>query len=114
MKLRFTFRSDFYELPPALELFEFTRAIYLEFVKNPYGTFKIIERNVVVMGQLQNGLFFSFIEDPIKLFMMFENKEKADNLKLEMSWPIPNMIRIEITNLENMIPFRVASDLPVE
>ena len=114
MKIRFTFRSDFYELPSALELFEFTRAVYREFVMNPHNTFNIIEKNVVVMGQLQNGLFFSFTENPRKLLTKFENKAKADNLKLEMSWPIPDMIRIEITNIENMLPFRVDSNLVSE
>ena len=113
MKLRFTFRSDHYELPSALELFEFTRAVYLEFAKNPFSTYKAIERNIVVMGQLQNGLFFSFIDNPKILLLNFINREKAENLKLEMSWPIPGMIRIEITNMENMLPFRVSSDLAI-
>lgn len=112
MKLRFTFRSDYHELPPAIEIFEFTRAVYHEFIEDPYNTFKTVERNVVVMGQLQSGLYFSFIDSPTSLFLKFQNKAKADNLKLEMSWPIPGMIRVEITNTANILPFRVPSNLP--
>ena len=111
MKLRFTFRSDFYELPPALDIFEFTRAFYLEFTKNPNDTFKAVEKNVFVMGQLQNGLYFSFVDNPMNLFTKFQGKARADNLKLEMSWPIPGMIRVEITNIENTLPFRVPNNL---
>ena len=114
MKLLFTFRSDYYELPPALEIFEFTRAIYLDFVNDPINAFKDVEKNVVVMGQLQNGLYFSFVDNPTNLFARFQRKAKADNLKLEMSWPIPGMIRVEITNIKNTLPFRVPSDLPIE
>ena len=114
MKLRFTFRSDKYDLPSALELFEFTRAVYQEFSSSPAITFKALEKNIVVMGQLQNGLFFSFTDNPKELFMKYENRKKAEELKLEMSWPIPNMIRIEITNIRNMLPFRVDSSLAIE
>ena len=95
MKIRFTFRSDFFDLPNPEEIFEFVRALTNEFEKKPYETFSMIEREVVPMGQLQCGLYFSFKSKPEKLFKRFSNKEKNESLKLEMSWPIPGMIRVE-------------------
>lgn len=99
MKILFTFRSDYYALPPALDIFEFTRALYQSFIEKPYETYCMIEKNVVNMGQLRNGLFISFKESPQSLFNKFMNRKKAEYLKLEMSMPIPDMIRVEITNL---------------
>ena len=99
MKLLFTFRSDDYVLPPALDIFEFVRALYQSFTDNPIETYSIIEKNIVTMGQLKNGLFFSFKENPHMFFEKFSNKRKAEHLKLEMSSPIPDLIRVEATNL---------------
>ena len=95
MKLRFTFRSDNFDLPKPEEIFEFTRAIVREFENRPFQTYTVIEKEVFPMGQLQSGLYFSFKSNPRKLFKKFSNKEKDENLKLEMSWPIPGMIRVD-------------------
>ena len=95
MKLRFTFRSDKFELPDPEEIFEFVRVIVNEFEKSPLRTYLKIEKEVVPMGQLQSGLYFSFKSNPKKLFKKFYNKARNDSLKLEMSWPIPGMIRVD-------------------
>lgn len=95
MKIRFTFRSDNFDLPNPEEIFEFVRALIGEFEKKPYETFSTIEREVVPMGQLQCGLYFSFKSSPRKIFKNFLNKEKNESLKLEMSWPIPGMVRVD-------------------
>ena len=126
MKLLFSFRSDEYDLPPALNIFEFIRALYQCFTEDPYGTYKIIEKNVVPMGQLKNGIFISFKDNPQVLFDKFLYRNKADHLKLEMSVPIPGLIRVEASNLskqppiiiatiwhailESLLPFRISSD----
>ena len=135
MKIYFTFRSDEYELPNALDLFELVRAIYQSFVDNPLQTFTMLERNIVTMGQLRNGLYISFREHPQLVCNKFANKDKAENVKLEMNWPIPGMVRVEVTNISKwlitdkrpfseatlpsynlgtMFPFRVSSDQTVE
>ena len=98
MSLRFSFRSDKYELPRPIILFEFTRAVVKRFEKEPFKTYKRLEANIQPMCQLKNGLFFSFKEDPIKLFEEFESGDKDHELKLEMTWPIQGLVRIDITN----------------
>ena len=51
------------------------------------------------MGQLQPGLYVSFQECPEKLFDKLEQLSEPDeSLKLEMSWPVPGMVRVEVTN----------------
>ena len=98
MYLRFSFRSDFFELPKPIVLFEFTRAVVKRFEMNPTETYTRLEKNIQPMCQLINGLFFSFKEDPIKLYEEFELGEKDQELKLEMTWPIPGLVRIDVTN----------------
>ena len=95
MKIRFTFRSDEYTLPNPESLFEFTRAVYKNFLDDPYGTYKDLEKHIQPMGQLQNGLFFSFKSSPGRILYKYSKLAKDDSLKLEMSWPIKDMIRIE-------------------
>ena len=95
MKIRFTFRSDEYKLPDPEKLFEFTRAVHKCFNENPFGTFTDLEKHIVPMGQLQSGLFFSFKSSPNKIMAKYSKYNKDEHLKLEMSWPIQNMIRIE-------------------
>ena len=98
MYLRFSFRSDLFELPKPTVLFEFTRVVVKRFEVNPSETYKRLEKNIQPMCQLRNGLFFSFKEDPIKLYEEFESGEKDQELRLEMTWPIPGLVRIDITN----------------
>lgn len=103
MKILFTFRSDDYKLPDALETFELVRAIYQCFVDNPLQTFLSLENNVVAMGQLKNGLFISFKDHPQRICNKFANKNRAANIKLEMHWPIPGLMRVEVTNISKWI-----------
>ena len=98
MRIRFSFRSDYYDLPEPIILFEFSRAVYKNFQLNPYSTFCELEKEIVPMGQLANGLYFSFRSDPIELAKKFSKYEKDDDIQLEMSWVLPGMVRIEITN----------------
>ena len=98
MNLRFSFRSDHFDLPEPIELFEFIRAIYKNFTSKPYSTYQLIEKDVVPMGQLPCGLYFSFKNDPIRVLEKFKNLEKDDDLRLEMTWVVPGMVRVEITN----------------
>lgn len=98
MHLRFSFRSDFHELPEPIKLFEFVRAVYKSFETKPYNTYKLLEMDIVPMGQLTCGLYFSFKNDPEKIFEKFKNSDKDDELKLEMCWVVPGMVRIEVTN----------------
>ena len=104
MKILFSFRSDEHDLPPALDIFEFIRVLYQSFTEKPYETYKVIERNLVPMGQLKNGLFISFKDNPQTLFDKFSVKNKAEHLKLEMSMPIPGLIRVEASNLSKQFP----------
>ena len=98
MFLRFSFRSDLYELPRPIILFEFIRAVVKCFEKEPSKTYERLEANIQPMCQLRNGLFFSFKEDPIKLYEEFESKEKDLDLRLEMTWPMQGLVRVDITN----------------
>ena len=98
MSLRFSFRSDFYELPRPIILFEFTRAVIKRFEKEPYKTYMRLEGNIQPMCQLQCGLFFSFKEDPIELCKEFDSDEKDHELKLEMTWPIQGLVRVDVVN----------------
>ena len=98
MKLLFSFRSDHFELPEPIILFEFTRAVVRRFEIDPIRTYERLERNIQPMCQLRNGFFFSFKEDPIELYKEFELGEKDHELKLEMTWPVQGLVRIEVTN----------------
>ena len=98
MHLRFSFRSDRFEIPEPIILFEFTRAVVKRFEIDPVKTYRRLENNIQPMCQLQNGFFFSFKEDPIELCKEFESGEKDHELKLEMTWPFQGLVRIDITN----------------
>ena len=95
MKIRFTFRSDEYTLPSPENLFEFTRAVHKNFCDNPVETYKDLEKHILPMGQLQNGLFFSFKSSPNRVINKYAKLAKDNSLKLEMSWPINSMVRID-------------------
>ena len=99
MKLLFTFRSDNYELPDALDILEFVRVLYQSFVEKPDETYYALEKNIVPMGQLKNGLFVSFKENPYIILNKFANKRKAEHLRLELSMPIPDLMRVEVSNI---------------
>ena len=97
--IRFTFRSDDFVLPRPDLLFEFVRVLYSEFRMNTRSTLDFWKDDVIPMGQLQCGLYFSFKSDPIRKIKKFiKNKAPDGSLKLEMSWPIPDLIRVDITN----------------
>ena len=98
MHLRFTFRSDFHDIPEPNELFEFTRVILKNFENAPYKTYCIIERNICPMGQLINGLYFSFKDSPKSVADKLDKVNKDDEAKLEMTWVLPGMVRIEVSN----------------
>ena len=97
-KLRFSFRSDKYEIPDPIDLFEFVRAIICSFERMPYRTYLDLSSNIVPMGQLVNGIYFSFKEDPTKVLARYKQADKDDSLKLEMTWVVPGLVRIEVTN----------------
>ena len=97
--IRFTFRSDHFKLPDPESLFELCRMLLASFEHNPLETYSMISNNIVAMGQLQAGLFFSFKEDPHRVITRLKSTGHIDQTaKLEMSWPIPNMIRVSVTN----------------
>ena len=98
MKLRFSFRSDFFDLPEPIDLFEFVRAVICSFEKEPYKTYVDLSPNIVPMGQLANGLYFSFTESPDKIFARYKNANKDESLKLEMMWVVPGMVRVEVAD----------------
>ena len=126
MPLRFTFRSDRFQIPEPIVIFEFTRKFTKKFEKAPYQTFCELQNNIVPMGQLMNGIYFSFTTDPEKIIKEFEHLESDQSLKLEMQWPVPGMVRVDVTNKGNRyfhrshkiifvtseitIPFRVSSN----
>ena len=114
MKTRFTYRSDKFEIPSPNQLFELTRLIISLFKNNPLDAFTLLQKHIVPMGQLHNGLFISFKSDPIALIIELEKIiGPHDEAKLEMSWPIPGMVRVDWTNQKPTIPFRVTSEEPV-
>ena len=103
MNLRFTLRSDSYELPSPIDIFEFIRAIIKVFSLAPYKTFLDLENNIVPMGQLHNGLYLSFKENPETVFAKYNQMDKDQEAKLEMTWVLPGMVRVEITNRGSLI-----------
>ena len=99
MRTRFTYRSDDFELPNPDDLFELTRLIFAAFTLNPLRTFNELESHIVPMGQLQNGIFISFKARPESVIEKLSKMTEPDeSLRLEMSWPIQGMVRVEVTN----------------
>ena len=97
--IRFTFRSDHFKIPDPESLFDLSRMLLALFDTNPMEAYCLIEENVVAMGQLQAGLYISFKEDPNRVMTRLRSTGYLDNsARLEMSWPIPNMVRVSVTN----------------
>ena len=100
--LRFTYRSDYHQIPDPSVLFEFTRVTVALFTADPQLTYELLRKDIVPMGQLQNGLYFSFKNDPMKIYKQIrEMAEPDESLKLEMSWPIQGMVRVDVANKGN-------------
>ena len=105
MKIRYSFRSEKFKLPPPETIMETVREMHSEFCQNPVSLYEKYKRWIRPMNQLYQGHFISINEDTGDMeYCEFFNGES--DIRLELYYIAPQFARIEF-EVKSTFPYRI-------